>query len=260
MRAIHIAQWRRKCSSSSLRSMRCRPSRRGSISPPHNRSPSCGSAAAQATSPTAQAAAAPLGAAEPTADGPSRELVKLRWGLVPSWSKEPSGGNPLINAHSETVATKPAFRAAMRQRRCLIPADGFYEWKKIGPSKQPYFIHRPDDRPFAIAGLWERWTDPEGRPLETCTILTTAANAVLRPLHERMPVIVEPADYAQWLDRSATDPEALRPLFAALTAEEFVFAPFRRASTARLTTTRNASCRPISRPRPIRVCCGIERR
>jgi putative SOS response-associated peptidase YedK len=113
----------------------------------------------------------------------------------------------------------------MRHRRCLIPADGFYEWKKIGKQKQPYFIRRPDDKPFAFAGLWERWTDPEGRPLETCTILTTDANELLRPLHIRMPVIVEPADYTAWLDPSQTDPDRLRTLFASLTADQLVTSP-----------------------------------
>jgi putative SOS response-associated peptidase YedK len=155
----------------------------------------------------------------------SRELVKLRWGLVPSWAQDPSIGNQLINARSETAAAKPAFRSAMRHRRCLIPSDGFYEWKKIGKQKQPYFIRRPDDKPFAFAGLWDRWTDPEGRPLETCTILTTDANELLRPLHNRMPVIVEPADYATWLDPRLTDPERFRPLFTSLTASQLVMSP-----------------------------------
>jgi putative SOS response-associated peptidase YedK len=155
----------------------------------------------------------------------SRELVKLRWGLVPSWAQDPSIGNQLINARSETAAAKPAFRSAMRHRRCLIPADGFYEWKKIGKQKQPYFIRRPDDKPFAFAGLWDRWTDPEGRPLETCTILTTDANELLRPLHNRMPVIVEPADYAAWLDPQLTDPERFRPLFSSLTASQLIMSP-----------------------------------
>ncbi len=154
-----------------------------------------------------------------------RELVKLRWGLVPSRRQDPSVGNQLINARSETAAAKPAFRAAMRERRCLIPADGFYEWKKIGPKKQPYFIHLPDDKPFALAGLWERWADADGRPLETCTILTTDANASLRPLHTRMPVIVEPADYAAWLDTATTEPEQFRPLFASLTSEQLIATP-----------------------------------
>ncbi len=113
----------------------------------------------------------------------------------------------------------------MRQRRCLLPADGFYEWKKVGPKKQPYFIHLPDDRPFALAGLWERWADRNGRPLETCTILTTDANVVLRPFHTRMPVIIEPADYTAWLDTATTEPDQFRPLFASLTSEQLIATP-----------------------------------
>lgn len=163
--------------------------------------------------------------AAPDSAAAKRELVKLRWGLVPSWAKDPSVGNQMINARLDTAATKPAFRSAMRGRRCLIPADGFYEWKKIGKQKQPYFIHLADDKPFAFAGLWERWSDPEGRPLETCTILTTDANSQLRPLHDRMPVIVEPADYATWLDPAETDPARLRPMFASLTADQLVMSP-----------------------------------
>jgi putative SOS response-associated peptidase YedK len=157
--------------------------------------------------------------------GAKRELVKLRWGLVPSWAQDPSVGNQMINARVETAATKPAFRSAMRNRRCLIPTDGFYEWKKVGKPKQPYFIHLPGDKPFAFAGLWERWSDPEGRPVETCTILTTDASPLLRPLHDRMPVIVEPGDYAAWLDPSETDPARLRPMFASLTADQLVLSP-----------------------------------
>ena len=157
--------------------------------------------------------------------GAKRELVKLRWGLVPSWAQDPAVGNQMINARVETAATKPAFRSAMRNRRCLIPVDGFYEWKKVGKQKQPYFIHLADDKPFAFAGLWEQWSDPEGRPLETCTILTTDANPLLRPLHDRMPVIVEPGDYATWLDPAQTDPSQLRPMFASLTANQLVMSP-----------------------------------
>jgi putative SOS response-associated peptidase YedK len=163
--------------------------------------------------------------ATPDVASRKRELVKLRWGLVPSWAKDPSVGNQMINARVETAPTKPAFRSAMKHRRCLIPTDGFYEWKKVGKQKQPYFIHLPDDKPFAFAGLWERWSDPEGRPLETCTILTTDASPLLRPLHDRMPVIVEPGDYATWLDQAETDPTHLRPLFASLTADQLVLSP-----------------------------------
>ncbi len=131
----------------------------------------------------------------------SPEAVWLRWGLVPPWSEGPAG-KPLINARSETAATLPAFRAAFRERRCLIPADGFFEWQTVGQKKHPFFIHRPDDSPLAFAGLWERWHGA-GQILESCTILTTRANAVLRPLHDRMPVILSGAARAQWLDANA---------------------------------------------------------
>jgi len=146
-----------------------------------------------------------------TADG-NRELAELRWGLIPSWASDPSIGSRMINARSETAATKPAFRSAMRQRRCLIPADGFYEWQKEGSLKQPMFIHRSDNAPFAFAGLWEHWNDPEQRPLETFTILTTAANEQLRPLHERMPIIVRAENYSKWLDPATIDPSAVAAL------------------------------------------------
>ncbi|MBX7164944.1 MAG: SOS response-associated peptidase [Pirellulales bacterium] len=143
-----------------------------------------------------------------------RELVELRWGLVPSWSQDPTIGSRMINARGETLAEKPSFRAAFKERRCLIPADGFYEWLKVDKQKQPQFIHLPDDEPFAFAGLWEAWrgSDP---PLETCTIVTTEANSRLRGLHERMPVILDPADYAAWLDPQLRDPQRLMPLLAA---------------------------------------------
>jgi putative SOS response-associated peptidase YedK len=146
-----------------------------------------------------------------TADG-NRELAELRWGLIPSWASDPSVGSSMINARSETAATKPAFRSAMRQHRCLIPADGFYEWQKQGNHKQPMFIHRSDDAPFAFAGLWEHWIDAKKQPLETFTILTTAANEQLRPLHERMPIIIRAENYSRWLDASITDPASVESL------------------------------------------------
>lgn len=146
------------------------------------------------------------------ADG-KRELVELRWGLIPSWATDPSIGSRLINARSETAAVKPAFRSAMRQRRCLIPADGFYEWQKLGRNKQPMLVHRADDAPFAFAGLWEHWRDAQQQPIETCTILTTAASEQLRPLHERMPIILRSENYDRWLDPAISDPAALEPLW-----------------------------------------------
>ena len=128
-----------------------------------------------------------------------RELVQVRWGLIPHWAKKAKTGYSMVNARAETVATKPAYRDAYKKRRCLIPTDGFYEWKPATPRKQPYFIHRRDSRPFALAGLWERWEMGE-EPIETCTIIVTGANKLIATLHDRMPVIVESNDYEQWLD------------------------------------------------------------
>ena len=131
-----------------------------------------------------------------------RELVLLRWGLVPSWAKDIDIGARMINARAETVAEKPSFRNALKRRRCLVVTDGFYEWQKQpqGP-KQPYWIALKGEEPFAFAGLWERWDRaPDGNALETCTIITTGANELLRPVHDRMPVILPPDAYEVWLD------------------------------------------------------------
>lgn len=136
----------------------------------------------------------------------------MHWGLIPSWAKDPSIGNRIINARSETVAEKPSFRAAFKRRRCLIPANGFYEWKKIGKKKQPYYVRRKDGEPFAFAGLWEPWEGEDGTVIESCTILTTEPNADIRPLHNRMPVILDPSDYDQWLNPEVDELETLAPL------------------------------------------------
>ena len=133
--------------------------------------------------------------------GKDRELGVMRWGLVPSWSKDPKAGPPLINARAETVATKPSFRTAFKHRRCLIPADGFYEWQKTdSKTKIPHYIRMAKDRPFAFAGLWETWHGNDGSALDSCTIVTTDANDLMRPLHDRMPVILPEENFAQWLD------------------------------------------------------------
>jgi len=134
--------------------------------------------------------------------GSGRELAVVRWGLIPSWADDPSIGNRLINARSETAAEKPSFRNALRHRRCLIPADGFYEWQAAGQGqrKQPFVIRMKDHKPFALAGLWETWTSADGGVIESCTILTTDANDCLRPIHDRMPVIMAPEDCNRWLD------------------------------------------------------------
>jgi len=139
----------------------------------------------------------------------ARVLAWQRWGLVPKWAPDLSIGNRMINARGETVATKPAFRQAFATRRCLVVTDGFYEWHKTTAGKQPYFIHRADDAPFAFAGLWERW-GPEH--LETCTIITTTANRSMAELHERMPVILAPHDYSLWLDPAMRDVPTLERL------------------------------------------------
>jgi putative SOS response-associated peptidase YedK len=142
-------------------------------------------------------------------DTRNNELVWLRWGLVPGWAKDPAVGNRLINARAETAAEKPAFRTAMRRRRCLVAADGFYEWQRAGRAKQPYFIRLRDDRPFGFAGLWETWEGPDHSRLETCTLLTTGSNELIRPIHNRMPVILSPDAYCCWLDPTIEDPRQL---------------------------------------------------
>ena len=140
-----------------------------------------------------------------------RELALLRWGLVPSWAKDASIGSRLINARAETVADKPAFRAAFKSRRCLVVADGFYEWRKLGDGKQPYRITLADGGPFAFAGLWERWAPAAGEAIESFAIVTTDANPRLRPIHDRMPVILDPAGHETWLDGGPAALTLLRP-------------------------------------------------
>ncbi|RMF93861.1 MAG: SOS response-associated peptidase [Planctomycetota bacterium] len=133
----------------------------------------------------------------------ARVPAMVRWGLVPHWAKDPSIGNRMINARAETLAEKPAYRTAFRRRRCLIPADGFYEWHKKDAAKQPYFFHKKDDGLFAFAGLWERWEGADYSYLETFTIVTTTAGEPVRPYHDRMPVILAPEAYDTWLDPEA---------------------------------------------------------
>ena len=143
-----------------------------------------------------------------------RELVFLRWGLIPSWAKDEKIGNRMINARGETVAAKPSFRHAFKKQRCLIVADGFYEWKKLsGKKKQPYLIHAKNKEPFAFAGLWESWRSGDGE-LESCTIITTNANGMMETLHDRMPVILNRDDYETWLDPDFREADALEKLLA----------------------------------------------
>jgi putative SOS response-associated peptidase YedK len=151
---------------------------------------------------------------------PVRQLSVMRWGLIPSWSKDASGGASMINARSETAATKPAFRDALKSRRCMIPADGFYEWRRDGKSKQPYCFEVNEGELFVFAGLWERWRDPSGQWVQSCSILTTTPNAVTQAVHDRMPVILHPDAYDLWLDPGMTNvaaaSELLQPFEARL--------------------------------------------
>jgi putative SOS response-associated peptidase YedK len=170
------------------------------------------------------------------APGGPRELGLLRWGLIPYWAKEAAIGNKMINARAESAAEKPAYRFSFKKKRCLVVADGFYEWKREGKGKQPYLIRRRDRQPFAFAGLWSSWRDPqaaagEGRPepLETFTILTTSANEVLKPLHDRMPVIIDPGDFDLWLDPAVEDAARLTPLLAPAPSEGWETVPVSRA-------------------------------
>jgi putative SOS response-associated peptidase YedK len=140
---------------------------------------------------------------------PVRKFSLVRWGLIPYWAKDSSIGQKMINARSETVLDKPAFREAFQIRRCLVPADGFYEWKRNGRSKQPIHIGMKDDSLFAFAGIWDRWKDASGNAVETCSILTTTPNSLLAEVHDRMPVILEPEDYELWLDPGFKDLDSL---------------------------------------------------
>ena len=159
-----------------------------------------------------------------------RELVKLRWGLVPFWAKDPSIGNRMINARAETVAEKPSYRNAYKHRRCLVLADGFYEWRRQGDAKTPYYISLASGEPFALAGLWENWTDKEsGESLQTTTLITTDANDFMAPLHHRMPVILEAATASDWL---AGSPDLLDDV-AAITPPLQAWPVDRRVNNAR---------------------------
>jgi putative SOS response-associated peptidase YedK len=143
----------------------------------------------------------------------TKVLAFYKWGLVPSWAKDPQIGNKMINARAETLSEKPSFRNAFRRRRCLILADGFYEWKVMGKTKQPMYIYLQDHQPFAFAGLWENWYAPDGSELKSCTIVTTQPNELMAEIHNRMPVILNPESFDRWLDTNSEDYEVLQTLF-----------------------------------------------
>jgi putative SOS response-associated peptidase YedK len=145
-------------------------------------------------------------------DRRQRELSYVNWGLIPSWANDPAIGNRMINARAETAAEKPAFRAAFKYRRCLVPASGFYEWQQRNGAKQPYYIYPAEGRVLGLAGLWERWVHPDGSEIQSCTILTTTPSDDVSRLHNRMPLILDPADYSTWLSSDGANLDELQHL------------------------------------------------
>jgi putative SOS response-associated peptidase YedK len=167
-------------------------------------------------------------------DGTTRVVDAFHWGLVPRWAKDPKIGSKMINARAETVAEKNAYRSAFKKRRCIIPADGFYEWQKRPgqKAKQPFYIHRPDGEPYAFAGLWETWKGPDGtgdEVLRSCTIITTTPNAEMAKIHDRMPVILPPEAWDTWLDRDNEDLELLGRLLVPAPPQLIVLRPISTA-------------------------------
>jgi putative SOS response-associated peptidase YedK len=153
----------------------------------------------------------------------TRQFRLMRWGFIPAWVKEPRGFALLINARAETVQDKPAFKNAIRRRRCLIPADGWYEWSQADAHKRPYFLYRRDGQPFGFAGLAEMWTGPNGEELDTVAIVTAAARTEMATLHSRVPVTIAPADFERWLDCTSEDAADAIPMLAAPSEGEFVW-------------------------------------
>lgn len=160
-----------------------------------------------------------------------RVLTELKWGLIPSWAKDESIGNKMINARAETLSEKPSFRNAFKSRRCIIPASGFYEWAKKGErAKQPFYFYLKEKDVFGFAGLWEEWADKEtGELIESCTIITTEANSCLEPVHDRMPVILKPEDYDLWLDEKERNTDRLQSLLIPFSADEMAAHPVSKA-------------------------------
>ena len=186
----------------------------------------------------------------PVIRGEEREMSLLRWGLVPFWSKSPNSGSRMINARSESAATKPAFRTALKSQRCLVPADGYIEWRKEGKQKQPYWVRRKDEQPFLMAGLWDSWRDKSANSdsrqrLETFTILTTDANALTSEVHDRMPVILAANDHPLWLDSTVDSNEQLQHLFEPFDDDQLKMEPI----STRVNSVKNddASCVEIVR-------------
>ncbi len=158
-------------------------------------------------------------------DGEGREFVRLNWGLIPSWAKDASIASKLINARCETLSEKPSFKEAFGRRRCLVIADGFFEWDKKGKTKRPYYFQLKDETPFAFAGLWERWMGQDGERVESCTIITTTPNELLARVHDRMPVILPPEVYNMWLDEDTRNAEACKELLCPYPSAEMISYP-----------------------------------
>ena len=189
-----------------------------------------------------------------------RQFALVRWGLLPSWVKDPKSFTLLINAREESVVDKPAFRAAMKRRRCLIPADGFYEWQAAGGRKRPFYVHAKSGEPLAFAGLWETWMGPNGEKLDTAAIVTTRANKLLEPIHDRMPVVIAPEAFELWLNGDKVDAATAAALIAPapedlLEAYEISPAVNRTANdNPRLVepVAANATSEPPARPRAVK--------
>jgi putative SOS response-associated peptidase YedK len=177
-------------------------------------------------------------------------MAMLHWGLVPKWAKEKAIGNRMINARSESLAEKPSFRDAFRKRRCLVVADGWYEWQVAPGGKQPWFIRAKDARPLAFAGLWERWKDPsDGALLESCTIVTTDASASIRKIHDRMPVVLPEAEWDRWLDTAYSDTDQLSQLLVPFDPKALVAWPVSKTVNA----PKNQGAKLIEQDRSIAV-------
>ncbi|PMB15265.1 SOS response-associated peptidase [Fischerella thermalis] len=179
-------------------------------------------------------------------EGNKREIQRLRWGLIPSWAKDQSMGAKLINARAETVAEKPAFRRAFKRQRCLVVADGFYEWQQQDGKKQPYYFRLSNGKPFGFAGLWEEWQSSEQERIKSCTILTTQANELLQMVHDRMPVILQQENYDLWLDPQVHDVELLQPLLRPYPSEAMTSYPV----TTLVNNPRNNSAECIT---PVKI-------
>lgn len=172
----------------------------------------------------------------------NRQFKMMHWGLIPKWAKDSKIGSKLINARAETVAEKPAFKSAFRKRRCLVLTDGFYEWQQQEnkKQKQPYYFFLKDGQPFAFAGLWEQWEDASGEVVNSCTLLTTDANELMRPVHNRMPVILHPKDYEPWLDSELKELEQLQPLLRPYSTQDMLAYPV--STVVNKPSNDNAEC------------------